>query len=196
MDELNVKSFELVDKASDLVNYHLLPDNKVLGPRFGADFPKVRAALANADAQEAATNIVAGLPVTIDLDGQTIELSAEEVLVQTEPLEGLAEAHDKLVTVAIDSRITPELRAEGLAREVVRRVQSMRKDAGFDIADRITTYYQAEEELSTAFATWEDYIKAETLSLKLVSGDPPEDAFTKSHKVDGQTLTLGVKKTS
>ncbi len=138
--------------------------------------------------------MAAGLPVTIDVDGETVDLAPEEILVSTQPVEGLAVAADKLATVAVDATLTPELRLEGLAREVVRRVQSMRKDAGFDIADRITTYYAARGELSQVFETWGDYFKAETLTTELVAGDPPEGAYAETLKVEGETITLGLVK--
>ena len=125
-----------------------------------------------------------------------MELSPEEILIQTEPAEGLAVAADKLVTVAIDANLTPELRAEGLAREVVRRVQAMRKDAGFNIEDRITTYYHAEANLAQVFADWAEYIQAETLTTHLVAGQPPSEAYSEVHKVDGVELTLGVRRNS
>jgi isoleucyl-tRNA synthetase len=192
-DELNVKAFAFVEHASQLVSYKLLPDNKLLGPRFGAQFPKVRAALAAADAGALAAELRAGLPVELVVDGQAITLAPSEVLVQTEPAEGLAVAADKLATVAVDAALTPELRLEGLAREVVRRVQAMRKEAGFEISDRITTYYQAEGELAQVFETWSDYLKAETLSTELVAGELPAEAYAETHKVDGQALRLGVR---
>jgi isoleucyl-tRNA synthetase len=192
-DELNVKAFEFVTEARQLVTYQVLPDNKVLGPRFGAQFPKVRAALSAVDPEKVAGAVQAGLRVALEVDDQSVELAPEEILVQTLPAEGLAVASDKFVTVALDSSLTPELRDEGLAREVVRRVQAMRKDAGFDIADRITTFYVADESFTRVFQTWGDYIKAETLSTKLLPGEPPTDAYTESHKVEGQVLRLGVR---
>ena len=193
MDELNVKQFEFVEEAGQLVDYRILPNNKLLGPRFGAQFPKLRAALAEADAAAIADKVDAGSAITIDLDGQNVQLTPEEVLVQTEPAQGLAVAADKQVTVAIDANISPELHAEGLAREVVRRVQAMRKDAGFNIEDRITTFYQAEDELAQVFQDWSDYIRTETLSTELIAGQPPSSAFVENHQVDGQSLALGVK---
>jgi isoleucyl-tRNA synthetase len=193
-DELNVKEFEFVENASQLVSYKLLPNNKLLGPRFGALFPKLRAALEAADAGAIAADVNAGIAVTLEVEGQAATLQPEEVLVQTEPAEGLAVAADKLATVAVDARITPELRAEGLAREVVRRVQAMRKEAGFDIADRITTYYLAQDDLAAVFQTWGEYIQAETLSTRLVAGKPPVGVFCETHKVEGQELDLGVQR--
>jgi isoleucyl-tRNA synthetase len=194
MDELNVKDFEFVDEAGELVSYRILPDNKILGPRCGADFPKVRAALLERDPDKVADSVAAGLPVVLEVDGQNVEIEPEAILVQTEPGEGLAVAADKLATVAVDATLTPELREEGLAREIVRRVQAMRKNAGFDISDRITTYYQAPSEFAGVFATWGDYIMAETLTTELVAGEPPAGAHTEEHKVEGEKLILSVQR--
>jgi isoleucyl-tRNA synthetase len=193
-DELNVKGFEFVEQASQLVTYQVLPDNKLLGPKFGAQFPKVRAALAEMEAEKVAALVQAGLAVPLVVDGQTVELQPEEVLVQTKPASGLTVAFDKLATVAVDTTLTPELRAEGLARELVRRIQAMRKDAGFNIEDRITTYYQAEGDLEAIFQTWGEYIKAETLTTRLVKGAPDEGSYQESHQIDGHTVLLGVKR--
>ena len=192
LDELNVKAVDFVEDPTRLVTYKLLPDNKLLGPRFGAKFPKVRAALAAADAVEVARLVNAGVSVYIEVDGEQVELAPEEILVETVPLEGLAVAHDKLATVAVDTNITPELQAEGLAREVVRRIQAMRKNADFNIEDRITTYYQTEDELEAVFQTWQEYIQAETLTTELKAGEPPADAYTEEHTVGGQPLKLGI----
>jgi isoleucyl-tRNA synthetase len=106
----------------------------------------------------------------------------------------LAVAADKGVTVAVDAVITPELKAEGLAREVVRRVQTMRKEADFNIEDRITTWYAAEGDLGDVVVGWADYIRAETLSTDLVAGEPPAGAHTETHKIEGTSITLGVRR--
>jgi isoleucyl-tRNA synthetase len=193
-DELNVKGFDFVEQANQVVRYQIMPDNKLLGPRFGAAFPMVRAALLETNANAIAAEVQAGLNVTLEVEGKQIELSPEEILVHTHPLEGLAVAADKLMTVAVDANVTPELRAEGLAREVVRRIQAMRKEAGFDISDRITTYYQASGEFAEVFQTWGDYIKAETLSTRLVEAEPPKGVYVETHEVDGEKLLLGVKR--
>jgi isoleucyl-tRNA synthetase len=194
-DELNVKSFEFVSEAGKLVNYHLMPDNKLLGPRFGAQFPKVRTALMNADPASVAAAVQSGQSLMLQVDGQPVELSPAEVLVQTTPVAGLAVASDHGVTVAVDATLTPELRAEGLAREMVRRVQDMRKKAGFNIEDRIRVYYQlnAEGVLQGVMATWGAYIGTETLAVELSAGQPPEGAYSEEHQVEGETITLAVK---
>jgi len=191
-DELNVKQFEFVQQASELVEYQVLPDNKLLGPRFGQLFPKVRSALQSADPGAVAACVIAGQPYVLEVDGQPIELAAQEILVQTRPAAGLAVAADRNATVAVDAQVTPELRREGMAREVVRRVQAMRKAAGFDISDRITIYYEAESEFAQIFHDWAAYIQAETLSTALVAGTAPEGAYRETHDLDGKRLQLGV----
>jgi len=131
----------------------------------------------------------------ISVDGNQIELSQGEILVQTQPLQGLAFAANQVITVAVDTVITPDLRAEGLAREIVRRVQDMRKNAGFSIEDRITTYYLGDsEDLDQVIANWAAYIKAETLATHLAAEEPSQEAFVEKHKLDGMELLLGVKR--
>jgi isoleucyl-tRNA synthetase len=195
-DELNVKSFEFVDDPGKLVNYRVLPVNKLLGPKFGADFPKVRAALADLDPAEVASKVEGGENIHLEMDGNPVILSHEEVLVNTEPAEGLAVAADRFMTVAIDAVLTPELKAEGLAREIVRRVQAQRKKANFNIEDRIKTWYVTSGVLTKVFQTWGDYIKAETLTTELISGKPPGNAFVETHAVDGIEFTVGIKQQS
>lgn len=192
-DELNVKAFEFVERENALVNYKVLPDNKLLGPKFGARFPQVKAALLRADPTWVAGNVNAGLPTPLDVGGETVQLFPEDILVSTEPLAGLAVASDKYLTVGIDSALTPELKAEGLAREVVRRIQDMRKKARFNIEDRISTCYQAQGTLADVFVTWGEYIKSETLTTQLLNAPPIEGSFVEEHKIDGETLTLAVK---
>ena len=193
--ELNVKAFEFVEGAGQLISYRIRPDNQQLGPRFGARFPKVRAALEKLDSNEVAERIQAGGNIQIRVDGHPIELSPDEILVQTQPLEGLAIAADRVITVAVDALITPDLRAEGLAREIVRRVQAMRKNAGFNIQDRITTYYFGEgAELDQVIAAWAAYIKTETLTTHLAAEEPPQGAYVEQHNLDGMDLVLGVKR--
>jgi len=210
-DELNVKQVTFVDDVSTLVTYRLLPDNKILGPRFGKRFPAVRAALLALSSAEGAAQdplvvvrrLQAKLPLRLELalseaEGvaeEAVELAPEEVLVREEPREGLAVASERGVAVAMDVVLTPDLVAEGLAREVVRRVQNLRKEAGFNLDDRIVTTYQAEGELGEAVEAWREFIAAETLSVELRAGPPDEGATVGEDRVDGHPLRLGVRKT-
>ncbi len=191
-DELNVRALEFAANESDLVTYKLLPDNRLLGPRFGALFPKVRAAIAAADPNAAVAALRAGQPLGLDVEGQAVEVSSAEVLVTPQPKSGFAVKAEGEYVVALDTAITPELRAEGLAREVVRRIQDLRKSAGFDIADRITTYYLPSDGLGRAITAHAEYVKGETLSVELVRGNGPEGAATAEDSFDGETLELAL----
>lgn len=95
---------------------------------------------------------------------------------------------------ALNSELTPELVREGLARELVRRIQDMRKKAGFNIEDRITTWYQAGNELAGVFAAWSAYIQSETLSSQLLAGAPQAGAYSEEQQVEGLAVMLGVRK--
>ena len=193
-EELNVKSLQFVEREAQLLSYEVLPNNKLLGPRLGATLGRVRTALTQADAGAVVQNVQSGDPVTLSIDGETYELAPDEVLIRTHPAAGLAVATDRGVTVAVETDITQELRTEGLARELVRRIQVMRRDAGFNIADRIVTYGLADGPLSDALLAWSDYVKAETLSIDLVAGAPPSGAYSEEHRIDGMAITLGVQR--
>ena len=195
-DELNVKEVVFVKDESELIDYRLLPDSQKLGPRFRDKFPLVKAALEEVeDAAAAVQRLRAELPLQIEVDGEEVELAPDEVLVREEAGEGLAVSSEHGVTVAMDVVITPELAAEGLARDVVRRVQNLRKEADFDLDDRIITTYQAEGELAEAIEMFRDYIAAETLSVELVAGSPEEDSVAVDEdQVEGHLLRFGVRK--
>ncbi len=193
-DELNVKQVAFVEDAGQLVTYRILPVSKVLGPRFGKQFPAVRAALGAMDGAAAVRQLRAQLPLRLEVEGQEIELAPDEVLVREEAREGLAVASERGVTVAVDTVLPPELVSEGLAREVVRRVQNLRKEADLNLDDRIVTTYEADEELAQAIEAWRDFIAAETLSAELRAGPPEENATVGQDRVDGHTVRLGVRK--
>lgn len=196
-DELNVKRVELAGGEAELVQYRILPVNKTLGPRFGKAFPAVRQALSAADPYAVAAAVATGQSVALTVDGQAVELAPEDVLVQAEPRPGLQVTNDpqRGIVVALDTVITPELKAEGLAREVVRRLQQMRKDAGLELSDRIhATYQTTDAELTAAIQQHMAYIQSETLSVSLALDDPTPGAYVDSGAIDGAMLTLGVSK--
>jgi isoleucyl-tRNA synthetase len=195
-DELNVKAFAFVDKAEELVSYHVLPNNQILGPKFGSQFPEVRKALSALDPIEVNKKVSAGESVEIEIEAQKVELAAEEILVETQPAENMAVASEKSITVGIDSVITPELRAEGLAREFVRRVQSLRKEAGYEISDRIKVYYQASDDLGTAVKEHREYIMGEVLANEMFAEEPPAKSKQpdKPFKFDGEEMVIGLVK--
>jgi isoleucyl-tRNA synthetase len=133
--------------------------------------------------------------VEINLGGEQVELIADEVLVEVHPAADLAVTTEKGITVAIDTVITRELRLEGLAREFVRRVQDLRKQADFNISDRIEVFYQASEELADAVRTHQEYIMNEVLAVSMEDRASPESAFSTGETIslEGEELQLGVK---
>ena len=191
-DELNVKELTFAEQESELVDYHLLPDNKLLGPRFGKRFPQVRQALAEVDAVAAVAELRAGRPLRLSVDGKTVELSPEEVLIRTEPKPGLAVAAAGGITVAVDTRLDDALRAEGLARDLVRRIQNLRKEANLRLEDRITTYYVGGPVLKDVLDRFGDYVAAETLSVEMVAGEPPADSAQATFRLGDEEVTVGV----
>jgi isoleucyl-tRNA synthetase len=197
IEELNVKSLEFVDREADLVEYEigLLPN--LLGPKHGRRFPLLRQAVATADAAALARRFQAGLSASLELgdDGPPVELLPNEVEVRLQGREGYAVAEEKGILVAVDVTLTPQLAREGLARDLVRRVQTLRKEANFQLDDRIVTFYDADQELCQVVEEWSDYIRAETLSRDLVPGQVPDDLSRReSFRLDGHRLTLGVRK--
>ncbi len=193
-DELNVKDLAFVQQAGDLVTYRIQPDNARLGKAFGQDFPKLRKAIEDADAAASKALLDAGEVMVVKIGKETVELTALDLKISSQPAPGLAVAADKGVTVGLDTAITPELKAEGVARELVRRIQDMRKKADFNIEDRINTYYKADGELAAVFRDWADYIKSETLTETLSDGDAPSGAFAEEQKVEGGAVTIAVEK--
>ena len=197
IDELNVKALEFVEQEADLVEYEigLLPN--VLGPKHGKRYPLLRRAVGALDAGALARRFQTGLGVVVELDdgGPAVELLPEEVEVRTRGREGYAVAGEKGVVVAVDVTLTPELVLEGLARDLVRRVQTMRKDAGFQLDDRIVTYYDAGDEVKAVVEAWGDYIQSETLSRELVPGPVPGDVDRQESFTLGEhRLALGVRR--
>lgn len=197
--ELNVKEVQVLASASDVVQYRLNPLPRLLGKKFGKAFPRVQAMLREGnqdDVRRWATRLTNGQTIIVELDGQTFEMTPEEVEVQQQAAEGFAVAEEGGYLAALDTTLTEELVMEGLAREVVRRVQTMRKDADFNIDDTITVTYVASERLAKAIEQYADYIKAETLSQSWQSGEPSNGFHREDFQFDGETLSLGVKRAS
>ncbi len=186
LDELNVRTLEAVED-SDLVEYVIRPNLTLLGPLYGRMVGEVRQAIADADPARVAASVNAGHNVSLG----EFELEPEHILVSTEDRPGLSVSSDAGYTVAVTTSITPDLLLEGQARELVHRIQNMRRDAGFDIADHIITYYTGDD-LDEMLAQHGDYVRQETLSADLLKTAPPEDAHTELQSFDGLSVTLGL----
>ena len=193
-DELNVKTVRVLDKAEDVMSYRLNPLPQKLGPRFGKDFPLIQRVLREGDASEYAKALLAGQTITVRYDGKEAELTPEEVEVRRQPIEGYAVAEDAQYLAALNITLTDDLKAEGLAREFIRRVQTLRREADFKVDDRIVTTYRASEGLARAVEQFADFIKGETLSEELMASESPDGEATGEYTFGGETLVIGVRR--
>jgi isoleucyl-tRNA synthetase len=190
LEELNVKELLFTDDASSLVTYELKPNRRLLGPRLGARLPDVLKALAALDGEEWAPKLHAGEPMSVTVDGEAIALSAEEVSVETNAREGYEVSREGDYLVAVDVTLTDDLVHEGLARELVRRIQNLRKDAGFRIEDKIVTYYEGDAELKKVIEEHTGYICQETLSTEMIEGKGPEKGHSGDFSIEGKGVTF------
>lgn len=193
-EEINVKEIEIVSKVGELVSYRLMPNNRVLGPRFGKQFPQVKKALDALDPAEAARQLQSGEGLHIAVNGETVTLTEDEILVQTESKGDMAVASERGVTVAVDTTLTVELEQEGYARDIVRHVNNMRKEAGLEISDRINLAYEADGEIMTAVDRFEKYIRDETLAETLAAVLPDTPFYQDTVRVGEQKVTIAIEK--
>jgi isoleucyl-tRNA synthetase len=197
-DELNVKRVTLHDAAAgSLLGVEVLPNLATLGPQFGRRLGEVRTALGQADAQEVARRAANGLAIPLRLgDGSEVELQPGDVVVRRRAAEGWAGVEDHGTQLAIDTRLTEELRREGMARDVVRLVQELRKKAGLEMSDRIALQLLTpSERLRAAIDAHRDYISNECLVREWPTGDlTGDDVHQAEGKVDGQPLTIKLRR--
>ncbi|GAB4450007.1 MAG: isoleucine--tRNA ligase [Chloroflexi bacterium OHK40] len=197
-DELNVKAVRYLDAASDIVEYRLKPNLRLVGRKYGKLVPGLTAALKAlpAEAARAAAHAVeAGQPVRLTVDGVELELLADELLVESSAPEGYAVAESDGMIVALNTTVTPELRLEGAARDLVRSVQDARKSAGLAIADRIMLFLSAPgdgELLEQTLTAWGDYLRGETLATSLTVGPAPEGAYVEEVEFGEGVATVGL----
>jgi isoleucyl-tRNA synthetase len=197
-DELNVKEVRYLDAASQLVEYRFKPNLKLVGRKYGKLVPALTAALKGLEgeaARAAAHAVEAGEPVRLAVSGDELELLPEELLVESSAPEGYAVAEDNGTLVALNTTVTPELRLEGAARDLVRSVQDARKSAGLAISDRIALYLEAPGEaelLERTLAAWGDYLRGETLATSLTVGAAPAGAYTEEVAFGDGNATVGV----
>jgi isoleucyl-tRNA synthetase len=193
-EELNVKSLRTAPAGSDLVDVAIHPLPKQLGSKHGRKFPAIRQALLALDPLAVAGQVESGQSVTVNVDGEIVEVLPDEVQVRKTPKAGLAVAQDGGYLVAVTTELTDDLRWEGWARELSRNIQELRKKSGFEISDRIYTTVGAGAALQPVLERFGNEIATDTLSLGLGPGNPEPGAFTASLRLDGEEVVLGVRK--
>ncbi|MEZ4788182.1 MAG: isoleucine--tRNA ligase [Flavobacterium haoranii] len=165
--EVNVKEVELLDDASGVLVKQIKPNFKALGPRFGKDMGLISKEIQNFT-QEQINKIEQEGEIILDISGKSVNLTTEDVEISSQDIPGWLVANANGITVALDITITEELRNEGIARELVNRIQNIRKDSGFEVTDKIKVQLESEPTIETAVKANEDYIKSETLTNELV----------------------------
>jgi isoleucyl-tRNA synthetase len=168
--EVNIKAIELIDDASDILVKSIKPNFRVLGPRFGKDMRFVGQEVAKFTAKEI-SKIEKDGKINIEINGKVVSLSVEDVEITSQDIEGWLVTNQDGLTVALDINISEELRKEGIARELVNRIQNLRKDSGFDVVDKITVQIQKDGIIEHAIRDNESYIKLETLTNNLLLVD-------------------------
>jgi len=196
-EELNIKAVRVAESAAEMVSYSLNPLPQVLGRALKGDFPKVQKALREgdpADVDRWAKALLAGDAISVEVDGASYTVTPEQCEVVQSAAEGYAVAEDYGYLAALATTLTPELVREGLAREFVRRVQTLRKEADFDISDRIAVTYQATGILGEAVRSFAEVIQRETLADSLVEGAPRAGAHSGEFSFDDESVTIGVSR--
>jgi isoleucyl-tRNA synthetase len=195
-EELNLKKVTLHDPAEGpLLRYEVGPNLKTLGPKFGERVIEIRNALAALDANSLAAKVQAGGNIELDCAGTTVLLDANDILLKAKAPDGWTGLIDHGTQLLLDTRINKELAQEGMAREIVRHVQELRKKSGLEMEDRIALHFATESpELRRAVETHSSYIFAETLTVERINTSLDGDAHAISVKVDGYPLTIQLRK--
>lgn len=168
-DEMNVKKVELIDDASDLMTYEVKPQLKTVGPKYGKKVGAIRQHLAE-NGDRAANAVKGGGAYSFEVDGETVTLFESDMLISGVQRDGYSALAGKSVSVALDVAVTEELLTEGLMREIVSKVQNMRKDSGFDVTDRIELRYDGGKDIDAVFEKFGDKIASEVLADKITKG--------------------------
>ena len=191
-DELNVKEAELTEDVSALTTYSFKPQLKTLGRRFGKNINAVREILAGLDGQAAMAELKEKGTLTIQVEGVDEALAEEDLLIEAAQMEGYVSDSDHGVTVVLDTNLTPELLEEGFVREVISKVQTMRKDAGFEVMDHIQLYVKDNDKVKDIVQKNEESLCSDVLADGVTYDEV--SGFTKEWSINGEKVTLGVEK--
>ena len=193
-DELNVKQVSFVRDASRFVNYDLKPNFMTLKARYGRFLGKLRGEMQKLDGAQVVAAFERGEQVKLTIDGTELALNKEDVLVEAVKKEGFTSQVEGKLTVVLDTSLNEALIQEGYAREIISKLQSMRKDAGFDVTDRIEVTYDGDDALAAAAEAYRPMIAQGVLALSVTRGDAPEGAFAQTWDVNGKQATLSVRR--
>ena len=191
-DELNVKEVEFTDDVRAYSSYSFKPQLKTVGPKYGRLLGKIKQALSEVDGNTAMDELNEKGQLTFNFDGETVELTKDDLLIEIAQTEGFESGNDGDITVVLDTNLTPELVEEGFMREIISKIQTMRKEAGFEVMDKITVYSDGNDRIAELISKNEDTVKNDVLATEIVTGKI--DGYSKEWNINGENVTFGVKK--
>ena len=191
-DELNVKKVNFTEDVSSYTSYTFKPQLRTVGPKYGKVLGQIQKALAGLDGNAAMAELKEnGVLALTEVEGD-VKLTEEDLLITMTQMEGYVTEGDNTVTVVLDTNLTPELIEEGFVREIISKIQTMRKEAGFEVMDQITIYYKADAKVADIFGKYGSEIRSDVLGNAIVAGEM--DGYQKEWNINGETVLLGVKK--
>jgi len=193
-EELNIKEVEFTEDVRAFTSYSFKPQLRTVGPKYGKFLGKIKEALANLDGNAAMDKINAGEPLTFDFDGNEVVLEKEDLLIDMAQVEGYVSESDGNVTVVLDTNLSEELIEEGFVREVISKIQTMRKEAGFEVMDKIIVNVDKNAKIEDIINNNLDEIKLEVLAEKVEFGKM--SGYSKEWNINGENVSLGVEKIS
>ena len=191
-DELNVKSVEYKDDVREFTSYTFKPQLKTLGPKYGRFLGEIRKQLTELDGNKAMDELNNAGFITLQVNGQDIRLEKADLLIEMTQMEGYVANSDKGITVVMDTNLTPELIEEGFVREIVSKIQTMRKDAGFEVMDRIKVYVSGNDRIADLMQRNAEQVKSVVLADDIIASEA--EGFVKEWNINGENVTLGVEK--
>ena len=191
-DELNVKEVKFADDVESFISYSFKPQLRTVGPKYGKLLGGIRQALTDINGTAAMNELRTNGVLKLDINGNNVELTEEDLLIETAQTEGYVSESDGETSVVLDTNLTPELIEEGFVREIISKIQTMRKEAGFEVMDKIVVYAHGNDKIQDVMKAHEDDIKSEVLADEMVLGET--DGYVKEWNINKEAVTMGVKK--
>lgn len=191
-EELNVKKVVFTDDVREFTSYSFKPQLKTVGPKYGKQLGNIKKALSEINGNEAMDTLNESGALTFTFDGTEVVLAKEDLLIDTAQMEGYVSEGDNTITVVLDTNLTKELLAEGFVRELISKIQTMRKEAGFEVMDHIMVYSKDNDAIAAILKDNEDEVKNEVLAEKIILGET--SGYVKEWNINGEHVTLGVEK--
>ena len=191
-DELNVKNITFTDDVRAFTSYEFKPQLRTVGPKYGKLLGKIRQALASVDGNAAMDELNEKEALTFDFDGEQVVLTRDDLLIEMVKKPGYVTESYGDVTVVLDCNLTDELIREGFVREVISKIQTMRKEADFEVSDHITVYHKDNDKIAAIFRDYGDEICSNVLADRIEEGEPK--GYVKEWNINGETVVLGVER--